>query len=234
MYEEIVTVKVGKEPSLKSFPLHKGVLSFYSGYFEAAVKGVFKEAKDGLIELPDESADVFERFVVWLYTRKVDLPDDTNNGFKVICGLWFFADRRDIPLLANYSIDMLRDKIAQTWTVPTAEIRPVYANTMPGAKLRLFIIFMLSNTSGSRILDDGSRWRWEDDALWDMLKAVWVLKEQGITKIMSKEELTALDMCQFHMHEERMKCAKDSDAQTTSVKSAKTSHGQTAGNRRPD
>lgn len=69
MFGEIIEVKVGTGPSSQTFIVHKGAASFYSGYFEAAIKSNFKEGKEGVIELPTEDAQVFKLFVRWMCVR---------------------------------------------------------------------------------------------------------------------------------------------------------------------
>ena len=66
MFDEIIKVEVGSKPNHKIYYIHKGVASFYSGYFEAAVTDGFKEGQKGVIESPTETIAVFERFVKWL------------------------------------------------------------------------------------------------------------------------------------------------------------------------
>ena len=63
---ELVQVHVGKAPNSKTFAIHKGLASFYSGYFEAATKECFKDGISGSIELATETVNTFERFVKWL------------------------------------------------------------------------------------------------------------------------------------------------------------------------
>lgn len=69
-FDEIVKVQVGGLPTNKTFCVHKGVLRFYSGYFDRALGGSFLEAKNGVIKLNDEDPSTFEMFQYWLYTRR--------------------------------------------------------------------------------------------------------------------------------------------------------------------
>lgn len=54
---------------------HKEFLREVSGYFRAALTGQFAEAKDDEITLLEQDADVFEEFLVWMYTKSIDTTD---------------------------------------------------------------------------------------------------------------------------------------------------------------
>ncbi|KAK3684536.1 hypothetical protein LTR37_020178 [Vermiconidia calcicola] len=74
MFDEIVDVKVGTGDKQRSLMLHEGLIRYHSGYFDAALSDFFSSTRPGAIEatvqLPEEDVKTFERFVLWLYTRK--------------------------------------------------------------------------------------------------------------------------------------------------------------------
>ncbi|KAK3696602.1 hypothetical protein LTR37_017855 [Vermiconidia calcicola] len=74
MFDKIVDVKVGTGDKQRSFMLHQGLIGYSSGSFDAALSDFFSSARQGAIEaivhLPEEDIKTFERFVLWLYTRK--------------------------------------------------------------------------------------------------------------------------------------------------------------------
>lgn len=63
----IIHVRVG--PSAETFPIHKAILMKYDS-FSAAIDGKFREAVDGVIDLPEEDPDIFCFVVAWLYEEK--------------------------------------------------------------------------------------------------------------------------------------------------------------------
>ena len=65
-FDSIVEIVAG--PEKRRLMVHKRLLCQNSPYFEAAFNGNFKEASENRLELPDESSDVAEEFVFWLYT----------------------------------------------------------------------------------------------------------------------------------------------------------------------
>lgn len=99
-FDEVVDIIVGEGNAVKTFRLHKGALCFYSGFFEGALNGRFAEAQDGAVKLPTEDVPTFEKFVGWLYTRNFELAGD-HTDYPLLCELWAFADRREIPLLSK-------------------------------------------------------------------------------------------------------------------------------------
>ena len=206
MFDKTVEVKVGSDENQKSFTLHQGLLCHYSGFFEAALKGAFAEAKNNKIELKDEDPETFERFLAWLYTRRFHRSMDKNDNFTIIAKLWVLADRRQIPLLSNAMIDAMRDEIASQWTVPTADLHYLYQNTTASSGLRQLIVYAISNTGGPELLVEKSRSRWPPDALWDVARTVWKLKEERATNVTSAS-LAKMDMCRYHQHEDGVTCS---------------------------
>lgn len=107
----MATIEVGDGEVKRTFYAHRGLLTFYSGYFKAALEGGFAEAQSGVIKLETEEPSVFEAFITWLYTRKacakVINPDTACEHYELVVKLWIFANRRDIPLLMNEMVDSL-------------------------------------------------------------------------------------------------------------------------------
>ena len=202
-------MKVGSEPGkTKVYTLYKGVLSFYSGFFAAAFPGRnWEEAQSNTIDLEDEEDIHFDRFVLWLYSRQLPISEDFSTSVKAICILWVFADKYDIPLLANQLIDLLRDAVSKHWKRPITQLVYMYDNTTSNALLRRFIVFLLSRSSGPDLLTPESRGRWPPDALWDVLQQVCAHKESH-TSNLTQEEVKALDMCEYHSHPDGTKCKK--------------------------
>lgn len=180
-------------------------MCFYSGYFEAALRdGTFKEGRIGELGLPDEEVDTFAKFVGWLYNGATLAPIGDSGA---LCKLWTFADRRRIPLLANHVINMLRDDVVEHWRLPVEQLRFIYENTLPNAGLRRLVVMLISRTcSGPSIMGDENRRYWPADAVWDVLTAVWRLKQERKVNRIEKDELMTLDLCEYHVHPEGVRC----------------------------
>jgi hypothetical protein len=124
--------------------VHRGFLSFYSGYFQAALGGNFAEAQSGIIKLETEEPAVFEEFVMWLYTKSTT-RDNRFQHYESTTKLWIFADRRKIPLLMNEMIDSFKQSVLVGWTMnimPNKVINNIYENTPESSRLRRMLTHM--------------------------------------------------------------------------------------------
>ncbi|KAF2214130.1 hypothetical protein CERZMDRAFT_8286, partial [Cercospora zeae-maydis SCOH1-5] len=146
-YGETLQIKFGRGRNAKTFTVHKEVLTFYSGYFEAAFRDgtVFREAKTGV-------SPIFEQFVHWIYSRRIDCGSDAE-PFHILCRLWVLADRREVPLLMNECINTMRDKSSELWMAPAICLPYIYKNTMPGSAMRRLLIQLIARTSTSLLLE---------------------------------------------------------------------------------
>nr|POE66223.1 hypothetical protein CFP56_54485 [Quercus suber] len=190
MFGDVVVVRVGYGTKQKSFTVHKGILTFYSAYFEAALKQSFSEEKSGIITLDTENVVTFGKFVGWLYTQKIEYiyAADKQSRYKEIFDLWIFADRRQIPLLMNLAIDDLRMSFMRAWKIPKSQhLRYLYDNTTDISQLRVFAVHLLVKTCqfGSFKSDCA----WPVQALKDCLASLAKDRENGITKRLTKAEL---------------------------------------------
>ena len=209
MFGDTAIVKVGEDLE-RSFTLHKGLLSFYSGYFNTALNGEFSEAKSGIIELPTEEIETFERFVLWLYTGHFERGIGWD--YETITKLWLLGDRRGIPLLQNLALNEIREYHGSEWQVPTGVINLAYQESFAKSPLQRFLIYLISTYSAANIvlgpeLKDYNEWGKE--ALWDLARAVWTAWESGkVQNARSKDELAKSDLCAYHVDEEGVQCLK--------------------------
>ena len=180
-------------------------MTFYSGYFKAALSGRWTAAEDDAIRLSTETPKTFERFVSWLYTRSITDDDDEKANCQIIIDLWLFADRREIPLLMNEMLDALKDRIVTEKTIPTTLLGTTYERTMPGSALRRRIVHAITTTASERLVaDDSKKALWPHDALWDTVKELLKVSRPQVVGVAS---YSAMDICPlFHTHEEGVRC----------------------------
>lgn len=203
-YGAQATVVVGSDEDRRTFQVDQGLLTFYSGYFKAALSGRWTAAEDDAITLVSENPKTFERFVSWLYTRSIT-DDDEPSTFPVIIDLWLFADRREVPLLMNEMLDCLRDRIVSERTIPLKHLGLIYEQTTPGSALRRMLMHAIITTASERsVADESKKALWPQEALWDMMKAL--LKVSRPTAV-GVGEYGKMDICElFHAHEEGARC----------------------------
>ena len=203
-YGSQATVIIGTDDDKRIFHVDHSLLTFYSGYFRAALSGRWTAAEDDAIRLDTETPRTFERFA-WLYTRSITDDDDEKANCQLIIDLWLFADRREIPLLMNEMLDALKDRIVTEKTIPTTLLGTTYERTMPGSALRRMIVHAITNTASERLMaDDSEKGLWPHDALWDTAKELLRFPRQQPVGIAS---YNAMDICPlFHTHEEGVRC----------------------------
>ncbi|GAB7360233.1 hypothetical protein MBLNU230_g7993t1 [Neophaeotheca triangularis] len=208
-FEEVVWIAVGGESGAseaKTIPVHKGVLTFYPGYFKGALNGGFAEAQSDTITLKTESASSFAHLVRWMYTRQLPNRGTMQEGDSLI-QLYILADRRMVPLLMNAVIDQLRNLVAETGTFPTHRLKDIYKNTIEGSPLRKFTIDIIGRTSYAKdiLSDDQLSW-WPLEAIVDLTRSVWTATP--CARLTTEDQIKGMDTCHFHTHEEGFFCSK--------------------------
>ncbi|KAF2035578.1 hypothetical protein EK21DRAFT_107099 [Setomelanomma holmii] len=81
---DVVIFEVG--PDRKQFRVHAALLVYHSEYFRNALRGPWKEAREGFIPLEDIEPLTFKLFVHWLYTQEMpELHDE--EGWRPVVGM---------------------------------------------------------------------------------------------------------------------------------------------------
>ncbi|CZT24917.1 uncharacterized protein RCC_10645 [Ramularia collo-cygni] len=210
-----IRVKVGTGRHTATYEIHRGLLGFYSGYFQVAIRNVeqgrFSESLDGTISLPDEENKVFDAFKDWLYTKALPDAPALDQSFlfslhcHMLCLLWCFGDRREIPALQNECVNRLINDMGVFNIVATDQIRFIYENTLDGSPLRRCIIAVVTGIQVTDLLKGESADDWCEQSLLDLAR---VLLEQP-----SHETWAAMirKQCDWHVHEDGVKCVGVSD-----------------------
>ena len=144
----MIHVKVGEEEI--DFTIHKGLLCYFSAYFDRALNGSFKEAQEKVIYLRDESPEIIKLFNLWLYTQ--DIRDYGQSSEDVplnyLVRLYLFGQCRQIPKLQNDAINLI---VKVNWNDMKGEnledqIDLIYSHTSSGSILRkLWVDLYLEN-----------------------------------------------------------------------------------------
>ncbi len=143
--DETVIIQVGARKT--SFQVHKNLLCDISPFFRAGFSGEFKEASDKAMQLPEDDAYTFQRFVSWLYTRKYGLSGcgtelETNRQYLQLARLYVISDKFGINSLKNEIIDQLfsTKKMAGLYPPSQATISFMYANSARGSAFRKLLV----------------------------------------------------------------------------------------------
>lgn len=197
------TIIIGNSDEKRTFYVDQGLLTFYSGYFRAALSGRWTTAEDDAVTIATENPRTFEHFVSWLYTRSIT-DDDEPATFPLIIDLWLFADRREIPLLMNEMLDCLRDRIVSERNIPMKHLGSFYEQTAPNSALRRMLVHAIVATASERFMADESKKLWPHDALWDLSRALMKISRPSVVGV---GDYGKMDICSlFHTHEEGVRC----------------------------
>lgn len=209
----MATIEVGAGTKKQTFHVHRDLISFYSGYFKAALKGGFAEAASGVIKLETEEPAVFEGFVKWLYTHKPRTDKithaDNMQYYMQIVKLWIFADRRGVPLLMNEMIDLFHQSVVEIWITPGNTIREVYDNTTENSTLRRLLVDVYTNLAGDKHVPfmTHNSGVYTAEFYCDLVKSL--ITGDSRRPLLSAVQFRKVEMCpSFHVHEEGVKCTK--------------------------
>ncbi|KAL8796367.1 MAG: hypothetical protein Q9195_001274 [Heterodermia aff. obscurata] len=140
-FDSIVDVIVGQ--SATTFTVYKSLLVGSTRVFKAALEGSFKEATEQEIKLPDVSPEVFQRFMLWMYTASLigDGESASDLSSEVLVRLYIFGDTYGIEGLQNCTMDTLKTKLdLSNKGLSMKIISLIYENTVKGCSLRRFAV----------------------------------------------------------------------------------------------
>ncbi|KAJ9622750.1 hypothetical protein H2203_006401 [Taxawa tesnikishii (nom. ined.)] len=183
----------------------KGALTFYSGYFRAALDPVsgFEESRQPTISLEEHTPTCFEVFRHWIYTRKLR-DHGGNEGEKIastdLCKLWVSGDYLRAPMFQNTVMDAIIDRFTTQKKIPTCLMKDIYRKIPEQSPLRRIIIEFVARRFSKQAIAE-SRERWSADSLLDLLQATWPPPDK-----LSYEQLREMDRCPYHIHEEGVRC----------------------------
>ncbi|KAH7138232.1 hypothetical protein B0J11DRAFT_421763 [Dendryphion nanum] len=154
-------VLVGPEPPT-SFILHTSLLTSQSPYFRAALNGPFLESTTKSIRLQDESVNIFELCVSWLYTGSIHpLPfKDGKPAYYTLLHLYILADRLCFEGLRNRIVDVISDLADSTNSVLTpSDTRILYEQIGDHTTIRKLILDLFAFKKTDKLLDEhADRW----------------------------------------------------------------------------
>lgn len=102
---KVITILVG--PSKVSYSLHKDLLCAHSPFFENCLRSNFLEKQKDQVELPEDSAEVFEHFINWIYREDAIKPTD-QSSLELAIHTYVFADKLCMPAFKNRLMTRIR------------------------------------------------------------------------------------------------------------------------------
>lgn len=192
----------------KVIEAHRGLLAFYSGYFEAALSDEFIKAGEQKVYLEDQDPSVVNAFVKWCYSRQISPRyDEKGAKYRPLFDLWVFGNHHTVPLLQNELCATIVHQHAEDDASFSIELDRVYLATHPGAPLRRLVMALLaSDCDIDKHMSPEGNSHFCRDALVDLVLALYAMVNEKQSHPAAPGELYRWDLCQFHVHEEGVKC----------------------------
>ncbi len=102
---KVISVLVG--PDKKAYTLHKDLLCAHSPFFQKCLESSFLEKKQDQVELPEDSPEVFEHFINWIYREDVIKPTD-QASLELAIQTYVFADKLCMTTFKNRIMTRIR------------------------------------------------------------------------------------------------------------------------------
>lgn len=147
---ERMAVKVGKNSACKDFTVPKEILC-RSEWFKAALRdNQFREGQSKIIELPEDTPEVFEIFLYFLYNECITFPELSQDTAGAVRGeelvlhsyLWAFGDKYLAPGFQSCVIFRLCYILRETSffePIPGAALETAYRNLKTTSPIRTLI-----------------------------------------------------------------------------------------------
>jgi hypothetical protein len=198
--------------------VHENLLSEASDFFRKALNGNFKEASDGVMELPEDDPNAFELFVRWLYGKALapastilTAPDGKKVTIQDYLRLYVLASKLMMEDLENTTCDIAHEFYNNLDGLPDLrDVQYIYEHTLPDAGLRRLLQVHLALGLFKAKLPQPlpEEWREVLDATaglgYEIIDTInswkWVMGEKGVpTRVIRTQ-------CCFHRHEKGLPC----------------------------
>ena len=130
------------------FSVHKKLICDHSPFFDNAINGEFKEAKKQHIDLPEDTKEVFETYLTWIYRDIIASPYTTNESgtsapgeeLDLLVDSYIFGDKVQDMDFADAIMDVLIERIwgGHCWNLLFST--KAYECTTPQSPLRRFVV----------------------------------------------------------------------------------------------
>ncbi|KAK5124701.1 hypothetical protein LTR85_001414 [Meristemomyces frigidus] len=205
----VVTVSVGGGKDMKTFIVNEDLLKTHSDFFEAAFRGVWKEAKSRSVAFKDESPEVFEIFYHFVHTGQIfsskdnDFTHDKNGEttskdleWGRLCGSWLLGNKLLSTSFKDAVVDALTSKMAQEERWPLSMYTKVYPGSCASSQIRRLLVDVVVWTWTIGIISKGLEIKGFPDFLFDVAIALDQTKVNGRQGKAPFES----ESCQYHEH----------------------------------
>jgi hypothetical protein len=151
-FSQTFIVNVGKDENKRANILHDAVFIPRSKFFQAALRGRWKEAEEKVINLPEDDPKLFASYVQAVYIggvpEHVEISDETfdkkserrSQHYYSLLNLYVSADKLQDTKTKNYAISKIyKFHSEKQFTPGCRKIKLVYRNTAEDSPLRRLV-----------------------------------------------------------------------------------------------
>ncbi|KAJ5318321.1 hypothetical protein N7476_004741, partial [Penicillium atrosanguineum] len=147
----------------KNFQVHRAIVCSQSSFFDAAVKGGFKEAYLSHVDLPDDELGTIQRVVSFLYLQDYQETDESHSEIRDSDSMWnnlgvfMAADKFDISILKDFARSRIIKWIDTNAIKSPLNVRNIWTTLPPHeTQLRDAIVRSISCDVQQFLIYDGS------------------------------------------------------------------------------
>jgi hypothetical protein len=210
LYDTMMSITVGPDGAEKEYQVYRGLLCYYSDYFDRLLNGAFKEGGSKSLRLKNITVEVFQAFYYWLNTGVVDCSiapsTSASKHWKKVIEVYVFADYHQARAFQNAIVDYLYLDNEDTRKLAMHVTPFLYANTTEEDKMRKLILDLWVESCHLRYLDKARLVHYEKEFLFDYIVAC---KEKGIipgspkgSRDAWKKQMRRTFCGRYHRHDE--------------------------------
>ncbi|GIZ42766.1 hypothetical protein CKM354_000602300 [Cercospora kikuchii] len=203
----VILFVVGTE-SVETFAIHKQLIAAKSEFVRLALQGGWREAKDGVISLPDDDPKTFEIYQAWLYDRKIytDLWVDGihDKESRRLMVAWVLGDKLQDTDFKDALMDALVGRIRDTQAFASLRLATsfIYSKTPDGSAPRRLLTDIYTYHGASwwvdEVMSSGLQETYAVDFLKDLSKRQ--LTQRGPSSLNSAAYMAFKPGCAYHDH----------------------------------
>lgn len=198
-------VLIGKEEAVRIIP--RELLTANSPFFHAALTGTFAEGLSQIVKLPEDRADVFDYFLYWIYTRRldheaVDAEEPLKPAYFWLLHLYCLVDKLGVESCKNAIIEKIALLAEATNSVPTPSDTWIIFETfgdLDNNPLRKLIVDLFAWKRTDNLLD-GHEDEWHPRFMRDL--CVRMKRED----VRNTQKPWMRDICRYHEHATGKRC----------------------------
>lgn len=200
-------ILVGPEEANRTVP--RELLTANSPFFHAALTGTFAEGLSQTVRLPEDRADVFDYFLYWLYTRRldheaVDAAEPTKPAYFWLLHLYCLVDKLGVESCKNAIVEKVARLAEETNSVPTPTDTWIVFETFGGQEgncLRRLVVDLFAWKRTDNLLDQH-----EDEWHPRFMRDLVVKMKREDTRVSGMVKPWVRNLCRYHEHAMGKRC----------------------------